>query len=222
MATATDLLKTYPHPLKYLEEHKLIVDLRSSSGEDAEAMIQAALQGGLRVFEISMQTAQCFRLLENYSKKEDCLFGAGGITDGEMAQRAINAGARFVASSYTDRDVITVAKHNDVFVIQGALTPTEAMNAYQLGADVIRIFPVKFSGGPEYVKLLRSSFPFLKLIAHGGITMENTFVFLKDCIAVAVGETLFDRSLLRADNWAEIADRARQLSQKLETLKATK
>ncbi len=217
-----DSVKVNTHPFKFLEDNKLVVDIRSSSADDAEAMIQAALQGGLRVFEISMQTAQGFRILENYSKKDDCLFGAGSITDGEMAQRAINAGARFVASSYTDRDVITVAKHNDVFVIQGAFTPTEAMNAYQLGADVIRLFPVKFSGGPEYVKLLRSSFPFLKLMAHGGITMENAFVFLKDCVAVAVGETLFDRSLLRADNWAEITDRARQLSQKLETLKTTK
>ncbi len=82
--------------LKWFEEYKLIAVVRSGSAEDAEEMIKAATIGGFHLFEISMQTPQAVRLIETYSKKEGFLFGAGSVTDGEMAQRAINAGAKFL------------------------------------------------------------------------------------------------------------------------------
>ena len=82
-------------------------------------------------------------------KKEGILFGAGAILDGEMAQRAVNAGAKFLASLYTDDEIVNVAKNNDSFVIQGASTLTEVFNAYQCGADLVRIYPAGFLGGPR-------------------------------------------------------------------------
>lgn len=209
-------------PLKWFEEHKLIALIRSSSAEDAEEMIKAAMAGGFRLFEISMQTPQVTRLLENYSKKEGCFFGAGTVIDGEMAQRAIKAGARFISSPYTDRDVISVAKNNDAFVIQGALTPTEAVNAFQLGADLINIYPADAAGGPGFIKSLRGPLPFLKMAVSGGVTMENTWEYLKYCTAVYLGKAIFDKALVRANHWTEIADRAHQLSQKLEAAKISK
>ncbi|MBI3313642.1 MAG: bifunctional 4-hydroxy-2-oxoglutarate aldolase/2-dehydro-3-deoxy-phosphogluconate aldolase [Candidatus Omnitrophica bacterium] len=209
-------------PLKWFEEHKLVALIRSSSAEDAEEMIKAALAGGFHLFEISMQTPQVIRLLENYSKKEGCLFGAGAVIDGEMAQRAIKAGARFITSHYTDRDVISVAKNNDVFVIQGVLTPTEAVNAYQLGADLIKIYPADTAGGPAFAKSLRGALPFLKLAASGGVSMENAWEYLKYCTSVHLGKAIFDKALVRANNWAEISERARQFTQKLEAAKVSK
>ena len=209
-------------PLKWFEDYKLIAVIRSSSAEDAEEMIKAATGGGFKIFEISMQTPQAIRLLETHSKKEGFLFGAGTITDGEMAQRAINAGARFLSSHYTDRDVISVAKNNDVFVIQGALTPTEAVNAYQLGADLIKIYPVALAGGPAYIKSLRGPLPFLKLVAGGSVELENALEYLKYCVALSLGKAIFDKALVRANHWPEITERARQFTQKLEAMKVSK
>ncbi len=208
--------------LKWFEEHKLIAIIRSSSADDAESMIKAATAGGFHLFEISMQTPQAIRLIEQYSKKEAFLFGAGTVTDGEMAQRAIKAGAKFLSSHYTDRDVINVAKNNDSFVIQGALTPTEAVEAYQLGVDLVKIYPAEISGGPAYIKTLRGPLPFLKLVASGGITLENCFDYLKYSFAVTLGKGLFDKALVRSNSWSEITERARQFNQKLEALKVSK
>lgn len=208
--------------LKALEDYRFIASIRSSTGEDAEAMIKAAMAGGFRIFEISMQTPQVIRLLENYSSSEGFIFGAGGVTDGEMAQRAIKAGARFITSYYTDRDVISVAKNNDVFVVQGALTPTEIVNAFQLGADLIRIYPAEVVGSPAYVKSIRSLFPFIKLMASGGITPENAFEYIRYCVAVTFGKSLFEKSLVRTNSWTEITERARQLVQKLEATKVSR
>ncbi len=209
-------------PLKWFEEHRLIATIRSSSPDDAETMLKAAAAGGFRIFEVSMQTPQAIRLIETYAKKDNFLVGAGMVSDGEMAQRVINAGAKFLANQYTDPDVIHVAKNNDGFVIQGAATPTEAFEAYQLGADLVKIYPAGFAGGPNFVKAIRGSLPFIKFIAQGDVTLENFTDYLKNCVAVCVGNGLFDRSLVRQDNWAQVTERAKQFSQKLEALKVTK
>lgn len=209
-------------PMKWFEEHRLLAVIRSGSNEDAEAMIKAAASGGFKIFEISMQTPQAIRLIETFSKKDNFLIGAGAVTDGEMAQRAVNAGAKFLSSQYTDHDVINVAKNNDSFVISGAWTPTEAFNAYQMGADLIKIYPAGLAGGPSYIKLLRSQLPFLKLMVQGDVTLENFTDYLKYSVAASVGKALFDKSLIRSDSWSEVTDRAKIFTQKLDSLKVTK
>jgi len=165
--------------LKFFEENKFIAVIRTSSNEDAEELLKAVTEGGIKIIEITMTVPQATRLIENWSKREGLLVGAGTVTDGEMAQRAINAGARFVTSHYTDRDVISVAKNNNVFLIQGAVTPTETVDAWQLGVDLVKIYPVHSYGGPRYVKALKGPLPFIKFMASGDITLENAFEYLK-------------------------------------------
>ena len=207
---------------KWFDDYKFSAVIRSGSSDDAEKMIRAAVNGGIKIFEISMQTPQAARLIEQYAKKDGLLFGAGSVSDGEMAQRAINAGAKFLASHYTDKDIVTVAKNNDIFVIQGAFTPTEAFTAYQLGADLVKIYPAGVAGGPEYLKRLRGPLPFVKMSAAGDVTLENAFEYLKYCVSVSLGKGLFDKQLVRSDSWAEITERAKQFTQKLEALKVAR
>ncbi len=208
--------------LKFFEENKFVAVIRTSSHEDAEEMLKAVTTGGIKIVEITMTIPQATRLIENWSKKEGLLVGAGTVTDGEMAQRAINAGARFVTSHYTDRDVVSVGKNNNTFLIQGAATPTEAVNAWQTGADLVNLYPAELLGGPSYVKALKGPLPFIKFLASGEITLENAFEYLKYACAVALNHSFFDKALIRANNWTEIAERTRQLTQKLESLKVSK
>ena len=208
--------------LKWFEDFRLIAVIRSSSADDAEEMIKAASAGGFRLFEISMQTPHALKLLEHHSKQPDFFFGAGLVTDGEMAQRAINAGARFLSTPYTDKDVINVAKNNEGFVIQGAFTLNEAVNATQLGADMVRIYPAYAAGGPPYLKSLRAALPSLKLAAAGGVDLATAPEYLKYCIAVFLNKALFARPLVRYDNWNQLTERARLFTQKVEASKVAK
>lgn len=208
--------------LKFFEENKFVAVIRTSSNEDAEELLKAVTEGGIKIVEVTMSIPQATRLIENWSKKEGLLVGAGTVIDGEMAQRAINAGAKFLSSHYTDRDVVSVGKNNSTFLIQGAVTPTEAVNAWQLGADLIKIYPADFYGGPNYIKALKGPLPFIKFMASGEITFENAFDYLKYACGVALGRSFFDRALIRSNNWQAITDRTRQLTQKLESLKVAK
>ncbi len=207
---------------KWFDDYKFAACIRSSSPTDAEVMMKAAMDGGVRIFEIAVTTPQAFRLIESYAKKEHYLIGAGGITDGEVVQRAVNAGAQFVASNYTDREIINVARHNDVFVIQGVATATEALAAHQYGADCMKFFPAAYVGGPDYLRSIRECLPFIKIVAEGGIDQVNAFEYLKYCVGVFLDRTLYDRNLVRQDNWTEITERAKRLTQKLESLKLAK
>lgn len=208
--------------LKFFEENKFVAVIRTSSHEDAEEMLRAVTQGGIKILQITLTIPQATRLIENWTKQEGLLVGAGTVTDGEMAQRAINAGARFLTSHYTDRDVISVGKNNNTFLIQGAATPTEAVNAWQLGADLVKIYPVHSYGGPAFARALKGPLPFIKFLASGDVTLENAFDYLKYACAVSLNQAFFDKALVRSNNWSEITERARQLTQKLDSLKAVK
>lgn len=208
--------------LKFFEENKFVAIIRNTSTEDAEQLLNAVTSSGIKIVEIAMTIPQAARLIENWSKREGIWVGAGTVTDGEMAQRAINAGAKFLSSHYTDRDVVSVGKNNNVFLIQGAVTPTEAVHAWQMGADLVNVYPAEFFGGPAYLRSLKGPFPFIKFMASGDVTLENAFDYLKYACAVALNHSFFDRSLIRSNNWTEIAERTRQLTQKLESLKVAK
>ena len=208
--------------LKFFEENKFVAVIRTSSNEDAEEMLKAVSAGGIKILEVTMTIPQAARVIENWSKKEGLLIGAGTVTDGEMAQRAVNAGAKFLSSHYTDRDVISVGKNNNSFLIQGAATPSEAVNAWQLGADLVKVYPIHCYGGISYLKALKGPLPYIKYMASGEITLEGAFEYLKYACAVALNQAFFDQALVRSNSWSAITEKTRQITQKLESLKVAK
>lgn len=209
--------------LSLIDDNKLLAFIRSSQAEDAESIIKALIDGGIRLFQISVNVPQAFKLIENYSKQEGVLVGAGSVVDGEVAQRAIHAGARFIMSPYTDKDVILVCKNNNSVVIQGAVTPTEVISAMGLGVDLVEVYPVSAFGGPAYIKALKGPLPFTKLVPSGGITVDNVTDYLKLGVsAVVLGGDVIEKSLIRANNWDAIRERAQILSEKLESMRAVK
>lgn len=207
-------------PLKFIEDQKIIGIIRANEHADADAIAKAILDGGIKVIEFVPTIPQVLKLVEAYSKQSDILVGIGSVTDGEMADRAINAGAKYVSCHYTDKNIFTVCKNNRVPVIQGAATVTEAIEAYQLGVDLIKIYPVHFLGEAPFVNRLKRSFPFLKLVPSGGVTSENFLDYIRvGAAACEMARALCDKSLIRNHQWIEVTERARQLTQKLESLK---
>ena len=209
--------------LKFIEEQKIIAVIRASEHNDADAIAKALVDGGVRVIEITPNIPQYIKLIENLSKQSEIVVGLGSATDGEQAHRAINVGARYVSCHYTDKSIFTVCKNNNAVVIQGAATVTEAIEAYNLGVDLIKIYPANFLGEAPFVSRLKRSFPFLKMVPAGGVNLENFLDYLKaGSSAVVVGRSICDKSLIRGDQWPEVTERAKQFIQKLETLKVTR
>ena len=210
--------------LKFIDDNKLIAVVRTSDAEDASAVAHAILAGGFKVIEISMNTPQAAKLIETLSKKENVFVGAGSISDGETAQRAVNAGAKFISCHFTDKAILTICKNNSTLVIQGAATPTEIMDAQEIGADLINLYPIDLIGGSLFLRRIRKLFTGpSRFVVCGGVNCENFMDYLRDgAMALEIGSSLSDKALIRAHNWQEITERAKKFQQKLETLRVAK
>ena len=209
---------------KFIDDQKIIAMVRVTQNEDTEKVISALKKGGIRAIEISETVPNVFKAIESASKDNDLVVGIGNVLNGEDAQRAINAGAKFISCPFTSDDIVSVAKNSGTLIMQGAATPTEAVFAQtDLAAEFVRIFPADLIGGPAFIKVLRSTFPFLKLIPQGGINLDNVLDYFKSgAEAVALGGSLIEKSWVRAHDWESITGRAKQFVEKIDSLKAVR
>ena len=112
------------------------------------------------------------------------LIGAGTVLNENAAKSAISAGAKFIISPNLNVEVIKVTKQLGVVSIPGAFTPTEIVNAFNSGGDIIKVFPA--SGNINYIKEILAPLPNIPLMPTGGITLENIREF-QNAGAVAFG-----------------------------------
>jgi 2-dehydro-3-deoxyphosphogluconate aldolase/(4S)-4-hydroxy-2-oxoglutarate aldolase len=95
----------------------------------------------------------------------------------------------------------------------GALTPTELLEAWRAGAELVKLFPAS-AVGPRYLREVLAPLPFLRVVPSGGVSLENAGEWIRaGAAAVSVGSALVSDALVRDQSWAEITTRARALVQ---------
>jgi len=123
----------------------------------------------------------------------------------------VDAGAQFVVTPCLVPEVIEAAHRADVAVLPGALTPGEIFEAFRLGGDLIKIFPIQSLGGAAYLRALRGPFPHIPLVPTGGVTLDNIDeMFQARAAAVGVGNQMIPKEALARRDYAEISSLARQ------------
>ena len=96
------------------------------------------------------------------------------------------------------------------FPAPGALTPTEAITAWNAGADYVKIFPCSAVGGASYLKSLLAPFPQLRIIPTGGVTLETAESFIKaGARALGVGSDLVNLAAVDAGTPETITETAK-------------
>jgi 2-dehydro-3-deoxyphosphogluconate aldolase/(4S)-4-hydroxy-2-oxoglutarate aldolase len=190
----------------------LIPVIRARSAAEALAAVVAIQKGGLSILEITMTVPDAVQLIAEVSRAApQALVGAGTVLDAPTALACIAAGARFVVSPALDPDTIRVCREAGVAVLPGALTPTEVVTAWKLGADLVKVFPANALGGASYVKSLKAPLPQIGLVPTGGVNLKTAKEFLEaGAAALGVGADLVDLPALRRGEAAVITERARQ------------
>lgn len=181
-----------------------------------EVCIKTALSCGLRAIEVTMNTDGAVEILRNLKTLakpyDDLKVGAGTVRHISEYQKAVYAGAAFIVTPNSRKDVIKTADSENIPIIPGALTPTEVQKAYDLGATAVKIFPVNCVGGPEYIKALRGPYRDIPLLACGGVNAENAASYLKaGADLLAFGGSIFSPKLMAEGNWNEIGQRLKTL-----------
>ena len=164
-----------------LERVGLIPVLRAKNAVQAHAVVEAMIAGGVTVVEVTMTVPGAVDLLKELKKEYGAklLLGSGTVTTADQCQATIDAGAEFVVSPSLHPEVIATTKKNGKVSCPGALTPTEAITAWNAGADYVKIFPCSALGGAAYLKALLAPFPQLKVIPTGGVTLQTAESFLR-------------------------------------------
>ncbi len=196
-----------------IEECGIVAIIRANSSNELIEAAEAIRVGGVNVIEITMTTPDAFRVISEVSTRlgDAVLIGVGSVLDSETARAAMLAGAEFVVSPVTKPEVIEICNRYGKIVIPGAFTPTEILDAWENGADYVKVFPS--SGvGPSYIKDIKAPLPQIPLIPTGGISAENAAEYITaGATALGVGSSLVSSRLIESGNFAEITKIARKL-----------
>ena len=197
--------------LATLKSTRLLAVLRGPSAESAVRAADALIAGGVTGLEITYSTPDAPTVIRELDARygNRIYLGAGTVTTPDEATRAADAGARFLVSPGTRRTLTAAMKATGLFVMTGALTPSEVMAAIEYGTDVVKIFPASL-GGPAFLKSLRGPFPDVPLMPTGGVTPENIDDwFAAGAVAVGVGGDLVSGADLAAGRYDEVERKAR-------------
>lgn len=195
-----------------LERVGLIPVLRAKNAAQGRAVVEAMLAGGVNVVEVTMTVPGAVDLLKELKKEygSKLLLGSGTVTTADQCQATIDAGAEFVVSPSLHLEVIATTKKNGKVSCPGALTPTEAITAWNAGADYVKIFPCSALGGASYLKSLLAPFPHLKVIPTGGVTLQTAESFLRaGARALGVGSDLVNLAAIDAGHPETITETAK-------------
>lgn len=199
--------------LSTLREIGIIPVIRADSADAAKAVVEALVEAGLTVAEITMTVPGAIEAIASVARHfgDKMLVGAGTVTDADTARRAADAGAEFIVTPCLVPQVIDAARRAEVAVLPGALTPTEVLEAFRLGGDMVKVFPAQNLGGASYLRALRGPFPQIPLVPTGGVTLDNVReMFEAGAAAVGVGSEMISKDALARRDYAAIGMLATQ------------
>ena len=196
-----------------VERLGIVAIIRMKDPGKVRAVFDAIGEGGVRVIEVTMTVPGAIELIRQLaaSLPEGFVLGAGTVLDAETARRVIDAGARFVVSPVFRRDVIAACHAQDAAVMPGCFTPTEILDAWDMGADIVKVFPAT-ALGPTFIKDVRGPLPQVKLMPTGGVTLDNAGDWIRaGAVAVGVGTALLDTAAIAGGNYAALRANAAKI-----------
>jgi 2-dehydro-3-deoxyphosphogluconate aldolase/(4S)-4-hydroxy-2-oxoglutarate aldolase len=180
-----------------MEKQIPVVVIRELSETDN---ILTALKGiGIYCAEITFRTA-CAAEAIAYAVKNypDMSIGAGTVINAEQCKAALKAGAQFIVSPGLSAAVAAICREKNVPYYPGCVTPTEIMQALELGITTVKFFPANIYGGLKALKALSAPFPQLRFIPTGGVDRNNIDEFLAFDKVAAIGGSFFVTEALAA------------------------
>jgi 2-dehydro-3-deoxyphosphogluconate aldolase/(4S)-4-hydroxy-2-oxoglutarate aldolase len=196
-----------------VEQAGIVAIIRMKEPDKVRAVVDAIAAGGVTSLEVTMTVPNAVGLIAELAPAMPAgfLLGAGTVLDAATVARVIDAGAQFVVSPVFRRRVIAACHERDVPAMPGCFTPTEILEAWDVGADIVKVFPAT-ALGPGFLKDLRGPLPQVKLMPTGGVTIDNAGEWIKGgAAAVGIGTALLDAKAIAAGDYAALTANARRL-----------
>ncbi len=195
-----------------IENEKLVVIVRGVERSKLIPLAEAMYRGGVRLLEITYnangkvsdeETAESIKMLADHFSGR-MLIGAGTVLTEKQVELTAKAGGSFIISPDTNAAVIKKTRELSLVSMPGALTPTEITTAHTAGADFIKLFPID-AFGPSYIKAVTAPLSHVKLLAVGGVNLENIPTYKKLGIAgFGIGSNIIDKKLISNNDFEGI------------------
>ncbi|SHO50633.1 2-dehydro-3-deoxyphosphogluconate aldolase / (4S)-4-hydroxy-2-oxoglutarate aldolase [Anaerocolumna xylanovorans DSM 12503] len=196
--------------LQTIEKYGIVAIVRGTEINQMKRIAAALYEGGVRVIEVTFNTEKAESLLKELTDEfsDRMLIGAGTILDSESARTAILAGAKFILSPSLNPEVLKICQRYSILAVPGVMTPTEAVQAWELGARMIKIFPA-VNLGPSYVKQILGPLNQLNIMVVGGINENNLGAFLENGASCAgIGGDLVNKQEIEEGKYEELVQKA--------------
>jgi 2-dehydro-3-deoxyphosphogluconate aldolase/(4S)-4-hydroxy-2-oxoglutarate aldolase len=219
MATATRAAIT-----EAIETSGVVAVIRMKDPAKVQAVVDAIAAGGVTTIEVTMTVPGAVELIRTLAPRMPAGFilGAGTVIDADTAAKVIDAGAQFIVSPIFRRSVVTACHQRGVPVTPGCFTPTEILEAWDAGADIVKVFPAT-ALGPGYIKDVRAPLPQVKLMPTGGVTVENAGEWIAaGAVAVGVGSALLDTKAIDAGDYDVLRAKAERIVANVRAARAGK
>ena len=177
-----------------------------NKADHAQPLAQALVNGGLPCAEVTFRTDAAEESIRLIAKNfPDMFVGAGTVLTVEQADRAFNAGAKFIVSPGFNPKVVEHCLKKGYPVCPGIMTPTELEMALGFGLDVVKFFPAENAGGLKMIKAMSAPYTMMKFMPTGGINATNVRDYLAcDKILACGGSWMVKGDLINAGDFAEI------------------
>lgn len=195
--------------------------VRIERAEDAPTLARMLVGAGIGCIEITFRSDAAVDAIRTIrAEVPEILVGAGTVVSLDQLERALAAGASFVVSPGLQPVVVRACIAADVAVLPGVYTPTELIQAIDLGLSAVKLFPAASAGGPAYLRALAGPFPAMHFVPTGGIEATDLEAYLGVPSVLAVGGSWMVRpALLAGRDWAEVGRLAKEASSVVRTVR---
>jgi 2-dehydro-3-deoxyphosphogluconate aldolase/(4S)-4-hydroxy-2-oxoglutarate aldolase len=196
-----------------IERLGVVAIIRMKDAAKLRDVFDALAEGGVRAIEVTMTVPDAVSLIRKLAAAlpPNLLLGAGTVLDADTVRAVVDAGARFVVSPVFRPQIVTECHARGVVAAPGCFTPTEILNAYDLGADLIKVFPAT-ALGPQFIRDVRAPLPQVKLMPTGGVSLDNAGEWIRaGAAAVGAGSALLDARAIDEGRLDVITANARKI-----------
>lgn len=204
--------------IERIKAEKLIVIVRGVPKEQIVSLGRAMLEGGIRCMEVTLDqrsddgnrnTLESIRML-NEQFGDRLHVGVGTVMTAQQVRDAAAAGAHYMISPNVNHAVIEETLRCGLVSMPGALTPTEIADAYEHGADFVKVFPISELGA-GYLKAVSAPLSHIPLLAVGGVRPETIPEYARaGARGFGVGGNLVNKEWIRTGRFDLLAAEARR------------
>jgi len=189
-------------------------------------IMKSLYDAGIRVIEYTNRGKTALENLKKLKQalKKDCkgmMLGLGTVTDGNMAEQALDAGADFLISPGFVKEVLVVSRKHEILWIPGCMTPTELIKADQAGIRLVKLFPGNLLG-PEFVLSVKALFPNLLFMPTGGVEQDPVNLkawFDAGVSAVGMGSKLLTKPIIETGAFAELTSHTEEVLKQITAIR---